>query len=397
MELWPDAWGSPLSNSSCRDVTAAGSAQCDAAVPSERGSTPSRFEEAMASNGVLVLAADSRVIWPALYQSFGDLLNATRWKPWDDPHSPPLLSMSYISKRVPNVFCAQPTFDATGCGAYDVVLLFRNSPVVWNRACACALNDACGRSLCSTFGWAGRKAQRQRMKCPTSSEELSKARKLCNAPGGFSENAGRCLVKGSSGGEIGSSSALEDAMRLFQRACHELLDTNTTFATMPTCFGRNQGQLHNELQFSAKTTGQLGGDLQSALLGVAAIGVGGLHANASTPRICRARRLAASLQSTFMPHGHPLEVWRFEMDPSLTPAAPQLYTAPIFRSKAHSCVGGGGNKTSDFVVKVAPPVWNKRRRLYHRPRPVGPVLPHASYWGYYVESEQSWALWSRFK
>ena len=62
-------------------------------------------------------------------------------------------------------------------------------------------------------------------------------------------------------------------MRLFQRACREPLDGNTSFATMPTCFGRNTGQLHNELQFRARTTKKPDDELGSSLIGVGDINV----------------------------------------------------------------------------------------------------------------------------
>ena len=409
MQLWaaghPDhSWGSPLNQTACHNVPAAGEGPCESAGISFKPASPSQFYRAMHSDhGVLVLAADSRVIWPSLHATFGDLLNATRWKPWDDIHSPPLLSFSFISARVPNSFCAQPTFDAMGCGAFDVVLLFRNGPGIWKHACAGALNDACGRNLCSSRGWP---PLRRIPDCPGafSSEGLQQAAALCSAPGGLREHAGRCLVRASAGGGgVGSPSRMEKAMQLFQRACRETPDDNVTFATMQTCFGRNKGQLHNELQFKVPAVGSLGIKFASALLGVAAIGVRG--GNGTARRICRARRLASALQTHLpkaaaapFPPPKPMEVWQFELDPSLTPKAPILYTAPLFRSKAHSCVGGGGEKRSDFASHdTIKRVWvRKERRWANRAHPQPPLLPHASYWGYYFEGD-SWSRWSRVR
>ena len=207
---------------------------------------------------------------------------------------------------------------------------------------------------------------------------------------------------------LGTSSALEDAMRLFQRACREPLDGNTSFATMPTCFGRNTGQLHNELQFRARTTKKPDDELGSSLIGVGVINVaadGGTSQqqliNASAVRVCRARRLAAALEARFPPDGKAgaleaaLEVWQYELDPSLTPSAPRVYTAPIFRSKAHSCVGGGGDKRTDFATEQAA-FWNPRRGVWARRRPPPPMLPHASFWGYYFTG-RPWTQWSRVR
>ena len=407
MELWPNAWGSPLSPSACHDVIEpVQGEQCNLQAGQFLRSTGSRFERAMHSNsGLLVLAADSRVVWPTLHHTFGDLLNATRWMPWDDPTSPPLVSMSYISARVPNVFCAQPTFDAMGCGAYDIILLFHNTAALWGSACACALNDACGRSLCSSYGKGARKLLRQVPMCPTrreTSEDWALAKQLCTSPGGLRENVGRCLITEETRSRPASWTNLERAMRLFQQACLQAPDGNTTFAIQPTCFGRNRGQLHNELQFRAQTTDRLGAQLEAALIGVGVVTVAATDANsaksaqlanASATRLCRARRLARALQGRFSSNGRPLEVWRFELDPLQALATPQLYTAPVFRSKAHSCVGGGGDKRSDFAAEPER-VWNKRKRMWARRRPEPPSLPHASFYGYYLE-KGSWSQWAR--
>ena len=201
---------------------------------------------------------------------------------------------------------------------------------------------------------------------------------------------------------------MEKAMQLFQRACSDTSGGNVTFATMPTCGWRtrgNEGQLQNELQFEAPAVGSLGIKFATALLGVAAIGVRGSdHAN--TRRICRARRLAAALQahlprvgpSALFRSPKPLEVWQYEIDPSLTPTAPRLYTAPRFRSKAHSCVGGGGDKRSDFASSDdVDRVWvRKQRRWANLARPKPAFLPYASFWGYYLQGD-SWSRWSRVR
>jgi hypothetical protein len=299
MILWPKQWGSPWNRTAgmCHDVLADDIPWCERVGPTQPPEGSSSFEVAMHGAGVLVLAADSRVIWPTLHQTFGDLLNATRWMPWDDSASPPMLSLSYTSARVPNVFCAQPTFDALGCGAHDVLLLFRSSPELLKFACSISLHDACGRNLCrrerraqvlSQFrsGANPRSTLRSRTRrtCP-GRHELERAAALCDLQGGTEEGAGRCTTTGAAG--------LEEAMLAFQAACRVPpapatapattsgpaagpVRSNTSFEESPTCWGRNRGALHNELQFMAPSTHEIGRLLAMALIGVGVIGVGGI-------------------------------------------------------------------------------------------------------------------------
>ena len=165
-----------------------------------------------------------------------------------------------------------------------------------------------------SYGKGARKLLRQVPICPTrreSSEDWALAKRLCTSPGGLRENVGRCPITEETRSRPASWTKLERAMRLFQQACRQAPDGNTTFAIQPTCFGRNRGQLHNELQFRAQTTERLGAQLEAALIGVGVITVAATGANsaksaqlanASATRLCRARRLArpcrgASLQT----------------------------------------------------------------------------------------------------
>ena len=403
MELWPKSWTCPWNRSrspqcwrtsTCPDVLADDAAWCQQAGPPQPASAPggSAFHEAMHGAGVLVMAADSRVIWPELHLSFGDLLNATRWTPWNDPKSPPLLSLSYVSARVPNVFCAQPHFDASGCGAHDVLLLFRNSPSLWRRACAVSLNDACGIGLCRLSS-----STRRRRRCPHASEP-QRAAALCEAVGGGAAGAGRCLAE--------SSAALEGAMQALQSACRSAdANASASFAHQPTCWGRNRGALHNELQFRAPIAGRIGAALEAALVAVGTIAVAAPSAHvgasasdalaaASAARLCRARRLAAALRTALrLPRP---EVWRFSIEPSLTPTAPLLYNAPEFCSRAHSCVGGGCHKRADYSIEESAASGGGDGRRPKRPKRTAPLLPRASNWGYYHESGKAWTQWSQF-
>ena len=469
MILWPKQWGSPWNRTAgmCHDVLADDLSWCERVGPTRPPLGSSSFEDAMHGAGVLVLAADSRVIWPTLHQTFGDLLNATRWTPWDDSASPPMLSLSYTSARVPNAFCAQPTFDALGCGAHDVLLLFRSSPKLLKLACSISLHDACGRNLCRRERRAQVLSQFQRGANPRSTlrsrtrrtcpgrHELERAAALCDLQGGSEEGAGRCTTTGAAG--------LEEAMLAFQAACRVPavpatapatpsgaaagpVRSNTSFEESPTCWGRNRGALHNELQFMAPTTHESGRLLAMALIGVGVIivashpgsssssggggGVGSWLANASAVRRCRARRLAAALYERFVltpsaaqrstshspsshspsshlsawsrPQPRRLEVWGFEMRPSLTPKAPLLYNAHAFCSRAHSCVGGGCHKISDFAVEET---GHNEARLGRRGASSGairrilrraPPLPRASSWGYSYAGN-AWQLWTRLE
>lgn len=248
---------SALNRSDCRNVQAEARSWCRSARPPTRAiesiAGASEFHDAMAGGGVLVLAADSHAIWPTHHASFGGLLDATRWLPWDVPArtSPPLLSLSYVSRRVPNAFCAQPHTEGINCGTHDVLLLFRSTTELWELACAASLNDACGRSLCSPAMQA-LAAKDDHWRCPSSAdepEELRRAERLCTLPGGQGW-PGRCVVPRSLPA-ADRRLAMEGAMRSFQRACRRRLtaDENASFASQPTCqlTGRNKGALHNEV------------------------------------------------------------------------------------------------------------------------------------------------------
>jgi hypothetical protein len=142
---------------------------------------------------------------------------------------------------------------------------------------------------------------------------------------------------------------MEGAMQSFQRACRRPTDANLTFANQPTCAlqGKNRGALHNELQFQtepsrrrrpssaqasdtsseASASSSVLAELEAELLGVGVINVKTPQlARASSSRLCRARRLAASLRERF--DMSRLEVWQFEIDEARTPEAPRLYVAP---------------------------------------------------------------------
>lgn len=242
--------------------------------------------------------------------------------------------------------------------------------------------------------------------------------------------AGRCLLPRSRNGTQ-RRLEMEDAIIAFARACRrthrvrgsdararhddgahggdrDLLD----FATMPTCGtnqAKNNGALHNELQFraAASSAPEVHALLTAALLGVASITVAGpTLAHTSAARVCRARRLASALERRFGLRG--LETWRFEIDAAKTPAAPLLPVAPRFCSRAPRCMTGGdwlGCGYTDFAVEernVTRVVrWRDRqRRSYNMTRNrtifVAPPMPQALHWGYYLREGATWDQWTQF-
>jgi hypothetical protein len=159
-----------------------------------------------------------------------------------------------------------------------------------------------------------------------------------------------------------------------------------------------------------------GGDvvklLESALIGVGTITVAGPELEAAAAdRICRARSLAVALSERFFGM-RSLEVWRFEIDAALTPAAPQLYVAPLQCSRAPSCSRGGARCTAtDFGVlsrnvsrnvskriRTRQPggavVWRTVNSTRHSVIRYAPPMPRALNWGYYYEGDP-WQRWAR--
>ena len=408
--LWNSTWGWHARDESrpCRDAREDARQWCAPASPPEAlpRSRASAFGRAMHGAGVLVMAVDSRVISPAHHASFDALLSATRWLPWagSERLSPPLLSLSYLSARVPNVFCAQPDVDALACGTHDVLLLFRATARLLGLSCAATLNDACGHSMCEPPMVS--RAKRAGWLCPTSLDEPVErelAAGLCPLPGGcYGEFApGRCTVTRSPNATR-RRLHLETAMRGFWRACRRPAQAESTFAHMPTG-GGGTGALQNELQFLAgRGAHRLNAALEHALIGVGTINVVGSQLEpASAARVCRARWLAAALSSKF--GLRKLEVWRFAIDPALTPGAPLEAPAARQCSKTPPCAKGGkACARTDFGIFTHSVTRTVVRRggniTIEQDVPTAPRMPLASSWGYLLAEDQDvWERWDQFR
>ena len=306
----------------------------------------SRFENAMQTNGVFLLAVDSRMAVPRDFSSFGHLINSSRWQ--QHPGQPLTLSLSYTSSRVPTLVCAQPSVDNEACGAFDLVLLFASNERLWQRACSATLHDACGQAFCAPRG--ARRYQRLR-ECP---RDVESARTLCGLQGGGGENSGRCRIPTAGVAREPGALHMEHAMLAFQRAC-EGARGNQSFALQPTCYGKYVGLLHNELQFASSSAVE--DELPAAFLGVATIDIASersglpaaLLAQVTAQRRCRARRLIKELNERFALPA--TELWSFLINASV---GARRKTPFRFRSAAHSSKGGGGGRLADFRAAVLP-------------------------------------------
>ena len=366
----------------------------------------------MHGTGVFALAVDSRAASPRESTSFASLINASRWA-WKP--SLPVLSMTYISARVPTLLCAQPQADTFNCGAFDLILLFEAAPRFWRTMCGASLNDACGQNLCLHR----REPARRRMRrCPAASDPPEVWRtEVCDVKGG-GFYGGRCWIPTA---ESSAAAPLESAILGMQRACRErgevhatardgaastiLAVSNASFALHPTCWGKYIGLLHNEVQFfGGNGPDGIEIELPAAFLGVATIVVSGssaatgmpaeLLANVTALRACRARRLLSELRDAFgagqgtadgsrhhdrAESSHEAharlrdaEAWSFVIDASVP--APRRKTPYRFKSLAHSSRGGGSGRLSDFRA-----AW----------------LPLASYYGLYTSDH--WRHWHRIE
>ena len=165
---------------------------------------------------MLALGLDSRVAQPREYKSFAALINGSRWE-WKPKR--PILSLSYMSSRVPTLLCAQPSMDTFNCGAFDLVLLFEARPRFWQLACGASLSDACGQNLCV---WRRRLDDPRRImkRCPSSSAKHSWL-ELCRTQGG-GPLGGRCWVPTGQDEASTAPLVMEDAMLGLQRSCRGL-------------------------------------------------------------------------------------------------------------------------------------------------------------------------------
>lgn len=115
----------------------------------------SQFWDAMKGEGVLALGIDSTTLVENQLNvsSLESFLQSTAW----GRHR--TISVSYASARVPQAFCAQPMWDRSGCGAFDLLLVFRMSCRLWVLLSHISLTDRCGAGVhddshvpeCSTF------------------------------------------------------------------------------------------------------------------------------------------------------------------------------------------------------------------------------------------------------
>ena len=102
------------------------------------------LEEALRS-GVLAHALDSRVE-SATPKSLEEVVRHSQWH-HDGPRGSKVLSFSYLSSRIPSLFCAQPWDSEWSCAAFDVLLLFEASgPLALEAACSVSTHDAVGCS-----------------------------------------------------------------------------------------------------------------------------------------------------------------------------------------------------------------------------------------------------------
>ena len=330
------------------------------------------------------MAVDSRVIALHRHDSFAALLNATLWNA--DVHTGRRIdgdagrtaapgpqvrvaSMSFASARSPNVFCSQPLDEAAGCGAYDMLLLFRASEELARKAGSITLHDACGLFQPRHFP-----------RCPQSVTAWRPAHgtlasdRICTFGCRKSKDAG-CTRSTQGNCRVPADRTptplawLDSSMNAFQQACHPSVSNTSSYAYSWTCGNRHvsAGRLNNELQF---TNHDILEELMGSLL---AVGIIDDEAAQSAQRLCRARHVASVIGHRFLADRPPLEVWRFGIDSSAV-ASPKHKTPNRFKSLLHSRDGGGSGQVSDFA---------------------GRSLPLASYYGYYDVPSRSFERWHR--
>jgi hypothetical protein len=88
---------------------------------------------AMSGPGVFV----SAMMFNKVYESYNafTLFKTSTWMN--------TISLSYISYRVPNTFCAQPLWGKKKCGLFDIILIFEKTPSLTGLFKTTTLFDAC--------------------------------------------------------------------------------------------------------------------------------------------------------------------------------------------------------------------------------------------------------------
>ena len=96
-------------------------------------------------------------------------------------------------------------------------------------------------------------------------------------------------------------------------------------------------------------------------------------------------------------------MWRFAIDPALTPDAPLQYVAPRQCSKCPGCIAGGKACTkTDFGIHMSSVTRTVVRQggniTIEQDVPTAPHMPRASSWGYYLGEDQDvWDSWDPFR
>ena len=280
--------------------------------------------------GILAHALDSRVE-SARPTSLAGVVRHSQWH-HAGPRGRGVLSFSYLSSRIPSLFCAQPWDSEWSCAAFDVVLLFEAAGALApGAACSVSTHDAVGCSC----GCAGAS--------PIAACDVEWANRTY-------ANTSGCVAK--------TAAALEASVRAFRDRAAKHGDVCET-----------GGLYHNELQFAAAPP--LYAALNGSLVGVAVVVArnrDGRWVPGSARRVRRARafsRWLAGLDGVAAPP----PVWTFSLDGRVGDAKrlPDVYHSP-FRAHAAlasdfrgeplpmaSCWGVYANGTAPWAPAVADP------------------------------------------
>jgi len=329
-----------------------------------RSDAADAFTRAMEGAGVIVSAVESRARHRAT--NLTDVLRASTWArstglktitakmdlnaltamPCRTTTEPRILSATYVSSRVANVFCAQPIAGGD-CARYDVLLLFDRAAHIAARACSTTPFDGYGLS-CGCDGAFARVVQKP------STFPLGPARLM-------RRRMGDCLPNG-------DLAALEAAVRNLTRTMGDRWG--------PAAGERVRGNgpywppfLENELQFAPSDA--LFALLEDAFLGVGVILVAG-ERRANAARRARAKAFAAWLGRA---RGHAVDVWSYVLRPLESP----LDTIPRGVLSFVECVDGDDGSCDAYACppEAAP------RSYYRVPRDFAAErLPPATVWGH---------------
>lgn len=319
------------------------------------------FAQAMKGNGVLAMGTPVAHIREK-FKTFNDIVQQSLWKPHHHMHGLPrpdgILSFTYMSERVPNVFCTQPKHGSVfDCSKFDLMLLFA-ADRLWDDVCSLTLHDGCARHLpCDdmlrpgTITPALRAIHRYGFKTSRAG--------WC--PNGSSDSPVPCGDVCRAAASISGSRVLEANMLSFARRCASRT-AHVPLHMQPPCHRKgtphhgptdHSGLLHSEAMIhvmgeGANMTMAVARRLSRALIGVGAVEVGSptgssyKHSgsdqrwqHAASAKIKSRLQWLADRIANMSLIEHRLEKWVYVIDPSighLEAVAPSLTASGMLNS-----------------------------------------------------------------